>query len=240
MSTSLRDDRVEILRRHFELRVAHRDSDMHDVFHVRHEVYCRDFGYFRCRDTEEETDEYDAQSIHYLLRFRSQQGRAIGCGRLVLTRPDRRDSLLPFEACCAGALDRSVIDPSRLPRDCIAEASRLAVMADFRVSETGRRGLNGCIPVILILSYFALSIDVGIEYLFVLSDLRMANYLARLGFDIRRIGAPVEHHGLRIPSLMRPRPIVASLRPKLRSLYEFVRESIPATPLSAASTAPRR
>ena len=66
----------------------------------------------------------------------------------------------------------------------------------------------------------------GIDTLFVLTEPRLAAHFARLGVEIRQIGAPVEHRGTRIPSMMDVRAIIADMRILLRPIWRAVREDI--------------
>ena len=42
----------------------------------------------------------------------------------------------------------------------------------------------------------------GIETLFMLTERRLAKQLSRLGVNVHKIGAPIEHRGIRYPSMM--------------------------------------
>jgi N-acyl amino acid synthase of PEP-CTERM/exosortase system len=53
----------------FELVPALDAKTRDEVFHVRHEVYCRDLGWEPVRDDELETNAYDAQSVHLLIEL---------------------------------------------------------------------------------------------------------------------------------------------------------------------------
>jgi N-acyl amino acid synthase of PEP-CTERM/exosortase system len=118
-------------QQYFEITPALSQDDREDVFRIRHEVYCRDLGWEPLRADGMETDAFDAQSVHCLLRHRGS-GMLVGCTRLILADATQPQALLPFEESCAEVIDRRIADPAALPREQVAEVSRLAVMRDFR------------------------------------------------------------------------------------------------------------
>jgi N-acyl amino acid synthase of PEP-CTERM/exosortase system len=59
-------------------------------------------------------------------------GELVGCARLIVARPENPDYPLPFEQSSKEVLDRSIVDPARLPRNTVGEVSRLAVLGAFR------------------------------------------------------------------------------------------------------------
>lgn len=228
-------------RKYFEIHPALDHSLREEVFRVRHEVYCEELGYEPVRPDRRETDEYDDQSLHCLMRTSVEPHHPVGCTRIVLARPGDPDHPLPFERTCAATLDRSIIDPARLPREHIAEVSRLAVRAAFR----RRRGETGTtapiqdedfgsvihprfpyIPIGLYLGAIALAARQGIETLFVLTEPRLASHFAKLGVDIRQIGGPVEHRGARIPSMMDVQSIIKGMRFLVKPMWRVIEEEI--------------
>lgn len=238
---SKKRDLGEGFRQLFELVPALDDATLDQVFRIRHDVYCRDLGWEPVRENGRESDEYDRHSFHCLLRRRGT-GEPVGCTRLILARPEAPDYPLPFEHSCEAALDRSIADPARMPRHTIGEVSRLAVLNTFRqrkgeaaaaVSMTeddfGGRGPETrfpFIPVSLYLGAAAIARRFDIEHVFVLTEPRLASHFVRIGFDIRAVGAAIEHRGTRVPSLLSSSKVVAGLRPIIRPLYEVVEQAV--------------
>ncbi|MBD5802901.1 Autoinducer synthetase [Azoarcus sp. Aa7] len=237
-------------RKYFQIHPAIDDALRDDVYRVRHEVYCEDLGFEPVRLDRLESDEYDVHSEHCLLRTSSEPIKLVGCTRLVLTNPLERSRPLPFEHTCAATLDRSIVDPARLPRETIAEVSRLAVRADYR----RRRGESRTSPLIrdedfgtssqprfpyipigLYLGALALAERHGIETVFMLTEPRLATHLARLGVDVRQIGGAVEHRGTRIPSMMNVQSIIKGMRFMLKPMWATIREEIHAAYADKAS-----
>ncbi|WP_077035753.1 PEP-CTERM/exosortase system-associated acyltransferase [Pelomonas sp. KK5] len=227
----------------FELTVALDQASIETVYRIRHEVYCRDLGWEPERANGMESDEYDRHSVHCLLRRRGS-GEPVGCTRLVIARPESPEYPLPFERSCQDVLDRAVIDPATLPRNDVAEVSRLAVMGSFRqrkgetakpVSVTdddfeSRGGMPRFpfIPVSLYLGAAAIARRLNIDHVFVLTEPRLASHFVRIGFDIHPVGGAIEHRGVRVPSLLSSSKVVAGLRPLIRPLYTVVENSVSA------------
>jgi N-acyl amino acid synthase of PEP-CTERM/exosortase system len=242
-SRPMRKDLGEGFRQLFELIPALDDATMDEVFRIRHDVYCRDLGWEAMRDDGRETDEFDRHSLHCLLRRRGT-GEPVGCARLIIACPEAPETLFPFEQSCKEVLDRSIVDPAKLPRHTMGEVSRLAVLGTFRqrkgesstavsVAEDDF-GTQGpvtrfpFIPVSLYLGAAAMARRVGVENVFVLTEERLASHFMRIGFDIRVVGRPIEHRGLRVPSLLSSSKVVAGLRPMIRPLYAVVEEAVDA------------
>jgi len=245
MNASLRtDDLGRRFERWFELVPALNEATLEQVYRIRHDVYCRDLGWEPIRSDGREVDEFDAHSVHCLLR-RQGTGEPVGCTRLIFARPGDPGYPLPFEDSCSAVLDRSLADPGRMPRHSLAEVSRLAVLKGFRrrkgedamsssVSDDdfATRGAEDrfpFIPVSLYLGAAAMARRLDIEHVFVLTEPRLAKHFARIGFDIRSVGGPIEHHGTRVPSLLSSSRVVEGLRPMIRPLYDVIEAAVEAT-----------
>lgn len=236
-----RRDLGKAFRQLFELTPALDAASLDEVFRIRHDVYCRDLGWEPVRVDGRETDEYDRHSFHCLLR-RSDNGLAVGCTRLIFARPEDPHYPLPFEKSCENVLDRNIIDPAKLPRETLGEVSRLAVVNTFRQrkgesatalpvgeSDFGTDGPNQrfpFVPVSLYLGAAAIARRFGIENVFVLTEPRLANHFARIGFDIHPVGGTIEHRGVRVPSLLSSSKVVEGLRPLIRPLYAVIEKSV--------------
>jgi N-acyl amino acid synthase of PEP-CTERM/exosortase system len=223
-------------KQYFEIVPALSDALRDEVYHIRHQVYCEELAFEPQRPDRREHDDYDTHSLHLLIRS-VQTDQFIGCTRIVRARPGDPDYPLPFEKTCAATLDRSIVDPARLPRDKIAEISRLAVIAQFRkrkqdaksplsISDkdfgTPQQPRFPYIPVGLYLGTIELARLNGIDTLFVLTEPRLANHFRKFGVNIQTIGGAVEHRGQRIPSMMSTHGIIDNLWAIFRPLYRTI------------------
>jgi N-acyl amino acid synthase of PEP-CTERM/exosortase system len=66
----------------------------------------------------------------------------------------------------------------------------------------------------------------GVEHVFVLTEPRLASHFARIGFDIRTVGKTIDHHGIRVPSLLSSTKTAQGLRAMIKPLYAVIEESV--------------
>lgn len=224
--------------RYFKIAPALCDQLRNEVFHIRHDVYAREFGFEPLRVDRKEIDAYDAHSLHCIVKTADESNQLVGCARIVMPNPERPDAPLPFEIACRDTLDRSIIDPAKLPRHRIAEVSRLAVMSGFRrrkgeklsadvsLSDQDFGGASVSrfpnIPLSLYSAAVLMAQRQDIEYLFVLTEPRLSKHFAKFGVNITPIGKPIDFHGIRVPSVMR----VAEIYPGLRTLFRPIWHAI--------------
>lgn len=227
-------------KRHFALAPAVTPALQNEAFSIRHRVYCEELAYEPPRHDRRERDPYDDRAEHVLVRS-LEADRFVACARLVRVDPADPASHLPLEKTCAKAIDRSIVDPGRLDRARIGEISRLAIVPEFRK----RRGEQNTaiavqeadfgsvdlprFPYIQVALYYgsiALAKRLGIETVFTLTEPRLAAHFAKLGARPRAIGAPVDHRGQRIPSMLSVAETEAGLPRSIRPLYELFCEAI--------------
>lgn len=228
-------------RQHFRIDAAMDDALRDAVYRIRHEVYCEELKYEPERPDRREIDAYDAHSVHCLLSTVNDPHTLVGCTRLVLANPADPDAPLPFEQVCAATLDRSIIDPAKLPRERIAEVSRLAVRGSYRLRKGERCGAQlihdqdfgtkphprfPFIAVGLYLGAISLAAHKELDILFVLTEPRLANHFSRLGVEIRQIGGPISHRGTRVPSVIDVQSVIRGMRMMMKPLWRTVNEEI--------------
>lgn len=228
--------------RYFAVMPALDDELRRETWRIRHDVYCEDLGWEPLRADGMETDAFDSHSVACLMRS-TLDGSRVGCVRLILCNPEDPTVPLPLEAACAATLDRSLFDPAKIDRRRIAEVSRLAVVSKYRrrkgesdkpisleLSDFGEPGQQRFpfIPVGLYLTAFAVAEQLGIDYLMVLTEPRLARHLGKLGINIRQIGGGIEHRGLRVPSVIDTRLTIANFHPLLAHLWPHIHEGVAA------------
>jgi N-acyl amino acid synthase of PEP-CTERM/exosortase system len=82
------------------------------------------------------------------------------------------------------------------------------------------------IPLSLYFATVALAQRNGVEYIFTLTEPRLAKHFAMMGVDIKPIGQPVEHRGLRVPSMFRVSEVYPRLRALVRPIWNEVHAQI--------------
>lgn len=247
-----KSDLADGFSKYFSIGAAVTAAQKDTVFNIRHQVYCEDLKFEPERPDRKESDEHDAHSLHCLLQTAGPTPQPVGCTRLVCARAGASDYLLPFERTCAQTLDRTIIDPARLPRERIGEVSRLAVVAAFRRRRGEARHIFGLdsedfsapfqprfpyVPISLYLGVVALAARNQIDTLFLLTEPRLATHFARLGVNIRQIGQPVMHRGIRLPSMINVPELVKELRPFLHPLWELIYTAMEPGTLTAGPSA---
>lgn len=231
----------EGFRRYFEIAPALDLEHKRKVFRIRHEVYCEELKFEPERPDRMETDEYDRHSVHCLMTANNAEHTLVGCTRLVLVKPENPLYPLPVEHTCAATIDTALYDPATVNRSTIAEVSRLAVRSQYRrrkgegksaaiiqKQDFGSRGQPRFpyIPVGLYLATIALAKRNNIKHLLVLTEPRLANHFSKLGVEVRQIGGPVQHRGVRAPSIMEVDKIIKGLRFFMKPLYRRLAEDI--------------
>jgi N-acyl amino acid synthase of PEP-CTERM/exosortase system len=227
-------------KQYFEIVPAYTDALKDEVYRIRHQVYCEDLNFESSRPDRREIDEHDDHSLHLLMRSVKTM-EFIGCARIVRPPADDPRYQLPFEKKCLSLLDRTIVDPAKLPRHTIGEVSRLAVVSAYR-----RRKGEASKPVGITKDDFGpldlprfpyISVGLylgttemarlhGIETLFVLTEERLASHFRKLGVRVEAIGQPIEHRGTRTPSMMSVRGIINDIRSIIRPLYHNIAADI--------------
>ncbi|MEF8982400.1 PEP-CTERM/exosortase system-associated acyltransferase [Thiohalorhabdus sp.] len=236
----------DFFHNHFQIQRANTRELRDAVYALRYQVYCLENPYEDAtlhRD-EREMDEYDAQSVHSLVRHRDT-GTVAGCVRLIL--PDRSDSAapLPVEAECHQDFygwhraKRSGIERTRL-----AEVSRFAVSRQFKrrleeaqsPSGTSPRAiyedagpdselLHRSLPSItmgLIAAGIQMSVEQGVTHWYAFLEPSLLRLLSRFGIHFQQVGPPVQHHGNRRPATVRVKDVIRGVHSERPDIWAIV------------------
>jgi len=237
-------DLAEEFKQYFEIVYAHNDELMAKVYKIRYDVYCAEL-HFEDEENcpnEEEKDDFDVYSHHFLLKHKPS-GNYAGTVRFVIPPHDNPAALLPFEAFCGDVFDQSIIDPSALKRGSFGEVSRLAVPATFRkrAGEQGKpyvidspnpnvlykgRRLFPYISVGLYLTCSALFVLKQLDYTFVMMEPRLARALGRNGIKFKQAGETIDYHGIRAPFYIDQKMLIENMRPDLMDLFEHIKARV--------------
>lgn len=229
-------------RRHFRVLPAFTTELREACFRIRHQVYCEEFGFEPVRSSGLETDDWDANSLHCVMQAVTSE-EFIGCMRLVMPRTDDPDRPLPFERVCAQSIYRELVDPKQLPRDSIAEVSRLAVVpsarriapaADAAAIEAAdhafalpNSAVAACVQVGLYLGMLVMAHLHRIDTVFMLCEPRLARQLGMLmGVRPEIIGSAVEHRGSRVPAMISIPRLLDHSKFSGRPLFDEIRTRV--------------
>lgn len=184
----------------------------HEVFKLRHNVYCEELHFEDLKPNHEEFDEFDSHSIHCFIRH---LGTSQMAGTVRLITSDHPQQLLPIEKFCSHAIEDLSLSPANFARENICEFSRLAVPAMFRKRAIDKfagaaTGANDestfsanelrCFPYIAICLYMAaaaMAFHTNRLHAFVMMEPRLARSLSFVGINFKQLGEPVEYHGKR-------------------------------------------
>ena len=180
----------------YQILIATTEALRRQVYRVRHQVFCDELGYAMNQIHGHEFDDYDAGSLHILLRQRAG-GVPIGCFRLVMPQPG--GIWLPFEEYGVPHVDPHLFDWSSVNRERSVEVSRLALNASVRCG--GHVETAGASDPYLATAMFyavtALVMKLGIKNLFMVIEPRLGRLISRYGFKLKQISPPFEYYGQR-------------------------------------------
>ena len=211
-----------------------------EVHRLRYQVYCREFRFEKEEDcpNQQESDGYDRHSLHCVL-LHVPTRKIAGSVRLILPDPEAKHTRLPFEKFCGHSLDRTIIDPVKLPANGYGEISRLAVAAEFRrrrgeddspignldkrPTESAEKRYFPLIPMGLYVSAAAVGLLLDLVGVFAMMEPRLARHLTYFGINPVRAGKVVDYHGPRAPFYISRQSLLTGLRPEARFLLNKVK-----------------
>lgn len=207
---------VAAFNEYFEVIDADSPELLREAFHLRYRALCIEqrlpgFDAKHYLD-EHEYDNYDAHSSHILLQHRPS-GDFVGTARLILPASGNYKKLFPIEK--HTQLDPALLDIRELPRQRIAEVSRLIIVRRFlrRKSDNGKFGselpLEGSEtkkprrfphPILaLAVGLVRRSAEHNITHWLSIMDPALNRLLGLYGLQHEPIGPISEHHGARRP-----------------------------------------
>lgn len=213
------------------------ESLRYEVFNIRHRVYCEELHFEPIKDDELEQDEFDAYSIHCLLKHVSTNAFA---GTVRIVRPKTNEELLPIEKFCSDSITHETLHPKLFPREQICELSRLAVPLDYRRRKSDQ--FNGaatgvinqdvyseselrCFPFIAVGLYLAAASTVlnhNITHTYVMMEPRLARSMSFIGIKFEKIGPTIDYHGQRAPYYINPHLFFSHLSPGFKSMFNNI------------------
>jgi N-acyl amino acid synthase of PEP-CTERM/exosortase system len=212
----------------YQILIANTETLRRKVYRVRHQVFCSELGYDMQNVRGHEFDEYDAGSLHVLLRQRDN-GVPIGCFRLVMPQSGS-DVWLPFDRYGVPHVDDRLFDWSRVNRARSVEVSRLALSPQARKCGTVEGGPSDpYMATAMFYAVTALVLKLGTEDLFMVIEPRLGRLISRYGFSLDQISPPFEYYGQRATfSAYRSRIVqeLAQLKTPWRNLYDVIENQL--------------
>lgn len=212
---------------------------------LRYQVFCRETEIFDAHDFsgEIESDQFDARSVHTVLRHKST-GIVTGTVRLVLADPVDPAAHFPTES--LGVLRREERDAIwRVPRTRLGEISRFAISKEFRrrrheahivhgiteeaLTADGHRNGRFCphISLGLIKAVFHMSWEHGVTHWYAAMEPSLLRLLERMGIHFVRIGSLVDYFGRRQPCIAEVSDVLAGIAERQPAVWRFITEDAP-------------
>ena len=195
---------------HFEVFLANTKESRSIHYNIRYQVYCEEMGFENKDDfqTEEEVDEDDAKSIHFIVRNKVTEDW-VGAMRLIY----KRDGELPIEKSCQ--LDEvlknndfsEIVEISRL---CLLKEVRkgnppqgeVESISEIRETDNGtptQKNLNRVIIWGLFYAASEYGYKNNINFSYFMTTTVLAKLMRRGGLCLTSFGEPCEHRGKRFP-----------------------------------------
>jgi N-acyl amino acid synthase of PEP-CTERM/exosortase system len=203
----------------FEVFLAdtHESKEIH--YSIRYQVYCEEMGYENKNNfpLEQEFDEYDSHSIHFIVRTR-QTGQWVGAMRMIF----KDDQLLPLEKHCTlntliknNVFNRSieisrlclVKDIRRRNTDCdpplgLEKEGDEIIKSDKVIPFHARKHVERSIIWGLFRAAAVQSKERKIKHWYFLSTNALARIICKTGCNMEQIGERCNYNGERFPFKM--------------------------------------
>jgi N-acyl amino acid synthase of PEP-CTERM/exosortase system len=221
--------------------VALSEELQHEVYKIRHNVYCEELAFEPIKENGMEMDDFDAYSIHCLIQHVNTAQYA---GTVRIVRPTEEGQLLPIEKYCLHSINHESLNPTFFDRKDVCEISRLAVPKSFRrrqmdkhegaavgvinqetYSETELR----CFPFIAVGLYFAaaaIALESGLKHAYVMMEPRLARSMSFVGIKFEQIGPVVDYHGKRAPYYIDQKLLENGLKSGFKDMLSDIRTAI--------------
>jgi len=227
---------------YFDVLFANTPELLEQAHRIRYDVYCQEFHYEREEDCPGgmERDEYDDHALQILVTHKASCIGA-GCVRMVRPPTDDPDFVLPMELHCGHTLNHSERHPQQLPRNRLAEISRLAVHTSFRrrlgesespfgaltpAPDRQERRTFPMVSLALFAGATALLALTQRPHMFVMMEPRLARRLQGLGFPFVQVGEPMDYHGVRAAYHVTVDECLESWGDVMLQMYQFIHKAL--------------
>lgn len=231
---------------HFSICEALTPAQINETYEVRHSVYCDEFEYLAKHANGRESDAYDAQSYHCLVRDQATSGH-VGCMRLIQARKQFNQGTLPVFSQCGEAFDKRLFDYTQYEPHQLGEVSRLAVINSHRMRNADRRKQpnpeaaqpeqrsrknrrqHSVVPLSLFLGGMVLFKKMDAEIVVAMMEPSLGRMLRMSGICFEPVGKIVDYHGPRAPFILRKSMMFRELSDDMLELFEHVEREMMAS-----------
>ncbi len=223
----LQDD----FHRHFEILAGTSRPLVEAVQALRYQVYCLETGFEDAANFPDgrEEDDFDAHSVHGLIRLRGTE-MPLATVRLVLAGRDKLARPLPMEIHCGEALEETARWPGGIPRGALAEISRFAVSKQaMRQCWAKARGDSRQLMLQVTLGLFhtivRMSAESGVRYWYAVMEPALLRLLSRFGIEFHKLGGLINYHGWRQPCVGDVGEVLAGIYEHRREIWNFITDA---------------
>jgi N-acyl amino acid synthase of PEP-CTERM/exosortase system len=229
---------IDAFNEFFEMIPAFSKELKNEVYKLRYQVYCIETGF---ESPEQhpgglELDEYDNQSIHYLIRHRKSEVYA-ATTRLIL--PNIINPKIPFPIEQHSQID-NLDAVNYIPRANLAEVSRFCVSKEFKRRKKEYGTLTGIGPdsenpfsederrifphitLALIACLIKMSHENNITYWYAVMEPALLRFLSTLGIHFISIGPLTDYHGKRQPSIIKVSDLLKGVHTKNPEIWDLL------------------
>jgi N-acyl amino acid synthase of PEP-CTERM/exosortase system len=242
----LKNNIVDHFDRYFEMVSATSDELKYEVYKLRYQVYCIEHKFLNSEQYPDhlECDDYEQQSVHYLIRHR-KSGDYAGTTRLILPDAYNPEKLFPLELYCE--IDNvAVMQP--INRKHLGEVSRFCVSKTFKKRRNEANTLaavaNGIgidlqdhltlaerrtfphISLALMACAIRASYENDIHFLYATTEPPWLRFLSALGINFIKIGPLVEYHGERWPTVIKITDLLDCVAEKNPAIWSLLTNTI--------------
>lgn len=239
---------VETFSHTFEIISADTPELIDIAYHLRYQVYCLENPYeeAHCFEDGRESDEYDARSVHALVKHRPS-GHYVGVVRLILPDADNYDKPFPIESHSNKLIEKNRRGGMHLPRQSLAEISRFCVSKEFKQriaensSESGvsakayygdgvhedayHRRMLPHVIIGLFAGVIRMSVEHNITHWLAVMEPSLLRLLGRCGIFFEPVGSLVDHRGLRQPAMASAKKIVEGIYAHRPDIWEIITDN---------------
>jgi N-acyl amino acid synthase of PEP-CTERM/exosortase system len=210
-----------------------------EVYKLRYQVYCVENEFLNPEHYPDnlEFDEFDPQSIHYLIRHR-KSGDYAATVRLILPDSNNMEKKFPLELNCE--IDNVAVMQT-IDRKHLAEVSRLCVSKAFRKRKNEHSVLDTVIPnpqrnltiaesqrsfplitIALISCMIKASIENNIYCIYATAEPSMFRFVSALGINFIQTGPLSDYHGERYPAVIKIADMLADVAEKNPAIWNLL------------------
>ena len=229
---------IDSFNDYFEMVPAISDELKKEAYKLRYQVYCIENNFESASQfpDEMEFDEFDPQSIHYLIRHR-KSGDYAATVRLILPDANNPKKLFPLELYCE--IDNIAVTHP-INRVHLGEISRFCVSKAFKKRKNEAHILGPInsdqhnqmtpdekrtfphITLALIACFIKASYENDIHYLYATMEPSLIRFMSALGIHFIKIGPPADYHGERWPTVIKITDLLNGVAEKNPALWDLL------------------